>query len=401
MSKIPLSRIMLLNVLTLFLFSFKSKSGAFIVTPKVDPYAQVAEDPSAVEVVLVFAESFTFPDGEPQNSIPLVMNFDWEATTNGVHNPTFTFKHGQTAYFRAINAGERPPICISIEDHELVLIAADSTFPSPDTGSSLNTICIGAGSRNEFYVAFDTPGVYTVYRNAFNFGGIQGPVCDALYGIPNVTNCVSYDKETIAATIVVEAVDNPVPSNPVNVTPRISSYLEELLQQPDAGEREVSMDIALFPPIFQLPFVSSPPGTGLGVNNRLANANFILGDIRGGTCEDWTVYSNPPGLVAHPFHVHSVPILIKSIDGVEVEEPFWRDTFPVAYNITGKVCFPPQKESAFLSVHCHMPHHQDGGMAGYFRLLPTLPSTSSSSFQLSLSGAYLSLMISFGLYLFA
>ena len=105
MSKITLSRIMLPNVLTLFLFSFKSKSGAFIVTPKVDPYAQVAEDPSAVEVVLVFAESFTFPDGEPQNSIPLVMNFYWEATTNGVHNPTFTFKHGQTAYFRAINAG--------------------------------------------------------------------------------------------------------------------------------------------------------------------------------------------------------------------------------------------------------------------------------------------------------
>jgi hypothetical protein len=377
-----------------------SNSGAFIVTPKEDAYAQVAEDPSAVEVVLIFAESLTFSDGEPQNSIPLLLNFDWEATTNGVHNPTFTFKQGQTAYFRAINAGERPPVCISIQNHQFVQIAADSTFPTPETGLSTNTICIAAGSRNEFYVAFDTPGVYTMYRDAYSFGGIQGPICEAVYGIPNVTNCVSYDKESFAATIVVEAVESPTPSNPLEVTPRISSYLEDLLQQPVVGEREVSLDIALFPPIFQLPFMSSPPGTGVGLNNRLANANFISGEIKGGTCEDWTIYSNPPGLVPHPFHIHSVPILIQSIDGVEVEDPFWRDTFPVSYNITGKVCFPPQKDPAFLSVHCHMPHHQDGGMAGYFRLLPQdSDSSTSSSYYTPMTGAYISLMVSFGIFL--
>ena len=85
-------------------------------------------------------------------------------------------------------------------------------------------------------------------------------------------------------------------------------------------------------------------------------------------------------------------MLVKSVDGVGVDEPFWRDTFPVATNLTATVCFPPQKEEAMVSMHCHFPAHQDVGMASYYRLLPGGDTDTDSSAMASNTGRMIAIV---------
>ena len=340
-----------------------------------DPYNAIADDDAASEVVLVVSETLTYEDGTPQNFIPLLMSFGWDTVTNGELNPTITFQQGETAYFRMVNAGERPDVILSIDGHTMVPISVDRGYPTPDAGTEVDTLTIGGGARVDFKVVFDTPGTYVMRRAPWNLG-VSGALCEALFGPPfaGVDTCVSYDKETIVATIVVTEDMVATPST-AEVIPSLTGAMDALLAQPNVGSKTVELDITGYGDLLQLtPLIGNEtcpgPCNTVGLNQLVGNANVILGEFTGGTCEDITVLSVPAGLLPHTFHVHSAPVLVKSIAGVPVDKPFWRDTFPVGYNFTGTVCFPPQKEEAMVSMHCHFPAHQDAGMAGYYRLLP-------------------------------
>ena len=75
--------------------------------------------------------------------------------------------------------------------------------------------------------------------------------------------------------------------------------------------------------------------------------------------------------IQQTFHIHSVPFLVTSEHGIELDTPFWRDTYPVLDNITATVCFPPTDVGYMVNVHCHMPAHQDAGMFGMYKVLPS------------------------------
>lgn len=365
-----------------------STSGAFIVEGPDDPYREVAADPSAQEVILLLGESLNYEDGEPQNFIPIVFDFSWEAVTNGMINPTFTFRRGETVYFRGVNAGVEPAAKLSIDDHVLVPLSSDSSYPLPEGGTEAESIEIDTGARAEFSVTFDRPGTYSMRRAGWNMG-ISGPVCAIVFGpdLAGVDTCISFDKETIAATIVVT--EEAVEPATAEVSFAVAPYLDELAGQPSDKERTIGLDLTQELPLFQMPWdgTPNPAAAAFGINERLGNPHHNSGDIEAGTCEDWTVVSNPPGVAPHTFHAHSVPFLIKSIDGVEVEEPFWRDTYPVLRNITAKVCFPPRDDVSYLNVHCHMPQHQDIGMVAYFTLTPGSGGDESASSIMGLATA--------------
>ena len=90
-------------------------------------------------------------------------------------------------------------------------------------------------------------------------------------------------------------------------------------------------------PIFQIPYDGEfvPPGAGFGVNNLLFNPHYFHGDIKGGTCEDWTVKAVNT-VPIHSFHTHSVPFYVTSMDGVALDDKdrFWRDTIVTGSNFT-------------------------------------------------------------------
>ena len=127
-------------------------------------------------------------------------------------------------------------------------------------------------------------------------------------------------------------------------------------------------------PIFQLPYngTAEPMGVGMAINGRIFNPHYFDGDVVGGTCEEWTVKSSPNTAPIHSFHAHFVPFYVTSRNGVVLDEAdrFWRDTMASGFNFTATVCFPSRDDESYINVHCHMPIHQDIGMAMFYKYLP-------------------------------
>jgi len=360
-------------------------SGFFVIEdedPISDPVSSyIASTPQISEHFLLLSESKTNEDNVPVDFIHILMEFDWEHVTNGQLNPTLTFNKGERVHFRAVNAGVEPSMALSIDNHTLVAYAMDGyPIPKPEETDSLR---LATGIRAEFIVKFDTPGEYKFKRAAWN-GRIEGEACQELFNISD-DKCISFDKETNVALIVVldqelaetnVTIDewDPTDSIAKPSKPVMDPYLESLLDLPKAGHRIITFDQTDEFPIFQIPYDGPfvPFGMGFGVNNKLFNPHYFHGptDIVGGTCEDWTVkYVNTS---FHTVHIHSVPFYVTSVDGVELNETerFWRDTFARRNNFTATVCFPPRNVESHILVHCHMPQHQDIGMAAFYKLLP-------------------------------
>lgn len=254
-----------------------------------------------------------------------------------------------------------------------VIVSRDGlTLPEPE---ETENVIIPGGGRVEFLARFDTPGEYTMTRLAFKYVPNE-EACLEAFGAP-IYPCFSYDIDKEVATIVVTApADDPagLPTDPIIDTLELPPWSEDLQQlafeQEVVGEKTIAMTQAVGFPLFQIPYEGPfiPPGTAFGMNNRLANPQYLAGEVVAGTCETWTVTSTPPG-AQHAFHVHTGRFLVTHLDGVEVERPYLRDTQAVNFNMTVKICFDAVEPDDILLVHCHMPSHQDIGMSMRFNVV--------------------------------
>ena len=325
----------------------------------------------STEVFLMLAESSINPETKSVNPlIPVVMEFGWKSVTNGElgENATFTFEKGKKILFRAASASVEPAKILSIDDHMLLPIAFDG-HPARSLEKS-ETVIIDAGARVEFMTIFDTPGTYIMRLTPWNTGIDNEEACTEAFGI-TLPKCVSYNVKRIAATIIVT---DKGTSDEVFFPEQIQDYhpfLIELASKPSVQSRTITLDQAFVPPIFNFPFdplvESGGVPSAFGINGRFYSVHDVHGEIEQGTCETWEVSSNNP-TVGHTFHIHSVPFLVKQVDGIDASTPYWRDTMPVFHNMTIHVCFP--RYDGNVLVHCHMPSHQDIGMGAFYKVLP-------------------------------
>ena len=64
----------------------------------------------------------------------------------------------------------------------------------------------------------------------------------------------------------------------------------------------------------------------------------------------------------HPFHVHAASFMVTELDGMAVDEPYWRDTLLINVNATIHICFDLAIPGDDILAHCHAPSHMDIGM---------------------------------------
>ena len=215
--------------------------------------------------------------------------------------------------------------------------------------------------------------------NARHHVAIQGKCLQAL-GVEQYP-CISYDVEQVAFTITVLADDSATASLISEVAlPAPSERFIALAATEPVDEKLVTMNRAGYP-IFQVPYdgVFVPPGVGFGMNDRLMTPGHYAGNVIPGTCETWTVTSDPPG-VEHPFHAHAAKFMVTHIDAVEVEVPFWRDTFAIdGYSFTAHICFDNVLQPGdSVIAHCHMPSHLDIGLGTLYRVVAETERPSSA-----------------------
>lgn len=371
-------------------YSYMASLMGFIeVLPAADDTPYITTAPGvegATEVLMMMSEGLVNPDGSVPPLFPIVMEFNWTSVCNG-HLPSATiynFEQGEKALFRVAHAGVEPYIYLSIPGHKMIIVGLDGLpIPSP---MEVEEIQLHGGQRVEFLVQFDTLGTFVMTRAPWAALPITPEFCQEAFGIP-FAPCISYSVEREVATINVVESTTAATRQALTVDsielPEYSDNYKALAAQPSVGTKLVRLqqDTDAYP-LFQLPFdasVENPPGVpvAFGINDRLWNPYHSAGQVTAGTCETWDVIAFPPG-TGHPFHTHTADFLVLKRDGVDVEEPYWRDTEAVNENITIHVCFNKVQPGEMFLVHCHMPSHSDIGMMAHYEVVaadePTEPS---------------------------
>jgi FtsP/CotA-like multicopper oxidase with cupredoxin domain len=325
----------------------------------------------AKEVLLMLSDGNVKPDGSVPPTFEVFAYFNWTGVTNGKlgEKVVYTATQGETIFFRAASATAEATIRLSIPNVTLVVLANDGLVVPQATETKVVTI--PGGGRVEFAARFDKPGTYIMKRAPWSPLYPNLEACKAS-GLPFYP-CWSFDKEQTIATIVVAAKSGYVPPVAGLVEsielPKLSNRLQALETTKPAGSKTFIFKIDDKYPIFQIPYDGPfvPPGVGFGVNNRLLTPNYFEGSVRAGTCETWTVVSDPPG-AEHSFHIHQANFLVKEIDGKPQKDPLWHDTIVVQQNATVHMCFDRASAGDMIMAHCHAPNHFDIGMGAMYNV---------------------------------
>jgi FtsP/CotA-like multicopper oxidase with cupredoxin domain len=100
--------------------------------------------------------------------------------------------------------------------------------------------------------------------------------------------------------------------------------------------------------------------------------------VHQGDVEDWIIENR--SLELHTFHIHQLHFQLRDWYGFEVDEPFLRDTVSVPFfenhmtaypSVTVRMDFRDPSSVGTFPYHCHILEHEDGGMMGILRVLPS------------------------------
>lgn len=101
--------------------------------------------------------------------------------------------------------------------------------------------------------------------------------------------------------------------------------------------------------------------------------------VRQGDVEDWVIENRSQEM--HAFHIHQIHFMLTRWMGVQVDEPFLRDTINVPFwdeksarypSVTLRMDFRDPNAVGTFVYHCHLLEHEDGGMMGTIRVLPSV-----------------------------
>jgi FtsP/CotA-like multicopper oxidase with cupredoxin domain len=99
--------------------------------------------------------------------------------------------------------------------------------------------------------------------------------------------------------------------------------------------------------------------------------------VRQGDVEDWVIENRSREM--HAFHIHQIHFMLTKWNGMQVDEPFLRDTINVPVwdgksdrypSVTLRMDFRNPDAVGTFVYHCHLLEHEDGGMMGTIRVLP-------------------------------
>jgi FtsP/CotA-like multicopper oxidase with cupredoxin domain len=116
-----------------------------------------------------------------------------------------------------------------------------------------------------------------------------------------------------------------------------------------------------------------------GETPKVFDPNSAIPDItvQQGDVEDWIIENR--SLELHAFHIHQIHFILLQWYGLQVNEPFLRDTVNVPFWDGKAPVYPmvklrmdfrdPNAVGTFV-YHCHLLEHEDGGMMGLVRVEP-------------------------------
>jgi suppressor of ftsI len=267
--------------------------------------------------------------------------------------PRFTLAPGEVVRFRMLNASSDNYMPITVENHDLHLLALDGVnFPKVRTiaPTPINTdpdnegqIQLAPANRAEFMIqALATPGIYRIVQ------------------LQQQQQFVFSAQKTIAE---IEVAGTPVNMTlPTVLPPPTREY--PLIKQSEIQNLRVIYFADQFPGS-QNPYV----GIDFLLNGQqydVTQVNYVV-DV--GAVEEWRLVvgdSQHGGTEGHPFHIHVNSFEVISVNDKPLEPGTIKDTIwiPAESTVVIRIRF---KEFIGKSVfHCHILPHEDTGMMQNF-----------------------------------
>ncbi|PRY06405.1 FtsP/CotA-like multicopper oxidase with cupredoxin domain [Pontibacter ummariensis] len=103
------------------------------------------------------------------------------------------------------------------------------------------------------------------------------------------------------------------------------------------------------------------------INNKVFDHHRTDLSARADTLEVWDIV-NPMGM-DHPFHLHTFPFQLISLNGEPAPFRAWKDVVNVPANSTVRIAIPFRKYTGKVMYHCHILEHEDVGMMGNLEVL--------------------------------
>ena len=277
------------------------------------------------------------------------------ATIDGVPRERFEIAHGESQFFRVVNASASRYFDLSIDGVPLDLVALDGVpldaYPGAPAVQRVSHVVLAPAGRAEFVVR--GPAASTLLRSrCFDSGpggdaqpagvladlGVTGESAGA--GVPPAP-LVAVKSPT--ANVLTE----PAPSPSVRRTVKLTE---------DANRFYIN-------------------GKSFDMSSMMGQPSIVA---YVGTVEEWNVVNDTDE--AHDFHIHQVHFAEESVNGVPVAQRHWIDTVNVPSRIhhwngttPGRVSLlvdfrNPVIHGRFL-FHCHILDHEDGGMMAKITVL--------------------------------
>jgi suppressor of ftsI len=265
-------------------------------------------------------------------------------TLNGVARPVITIAPGEKQFFRVINATGHKTLKLAVDGTKLELVAIDGfaldTYHGTPATRIEPTAIVPPASRAEFVVTGPQSRLAR-FRTLCYDTGIGG------------------DRDPNLVLAIIRQPGRP--GNAQRVAPgplKIGGSL------PDNVYTE-----PLPPPSAKRVVVFSEGNKHFLINGKVFSMNappmFV---VHTGTVEEWRIANVSQEI--HDFHIHQIHFVVKQINGVDVEHPYWADSVVIPHRRSdgrpGTLLLlmdfrDPVIKGTFV-FHCHILDHEDHGM---------------------------------------
>ena len=282
---------------------------------------------------------------------------------------TLTVKPGQRELWRVLNAAANTYLHLSLlydtVPQSLGVVAIDGVSVNQADANlphvkPVDHLVIPPGGRAEFVVQTPALGVKALLITRLVDTGQDG------------------ENDPNRALVAVQAVaDAPEPhvippansSPPVRSTrPWVGSVTPVRVRRLYLSERRAVADDPKSPILF---FITEE-GKAPKIFDPAAPPDIV---VKQGDVEDWIIENR--SLEIHAFHIHQLHFQLREWYGMEVDEPFLRDTASVPFfdnhmtaypSIRVRMDFRDPSTVGTFAYHCHLLEHEDGGMMGTIRV---------------------------------
>jgi len=283
------------------------------------------------------SSSIVYPDGLLEPASPTVR------LVNGQYQPTMTVAAGETQLWRIANIGYGIFYDLQLDGAGFTVVGQDGV-PSA-APAQVNHLLMPPGRRFDVLVTAGAPGSTTLRTLAYS-NGPEGGSAD------------QYPDTTLMKVDVQQGSESTAGPSGMTASPQVAGPLPgahpDLSGEPVARSRNVVLH--------------DDGGNNFYINGKLYDMKPTFEEPAVlGTVEEWTL-TNTSGQ-NHPFHLHTAPFQVLSVNGAAPPATDYMDgvTVPYAVNgVAGKVVIR-MRFTDFTGqwmFHCHIAGHEDNGMMG-------------------------------------